>query len=287
MTTVLVTGATGTIGTQVVKSLKGKDVTLRIGLRDPSKGDAFRADGAEVVAYDYDRPETLEAAFAGVDRVFLMTPFVESALPLVQRAVAAAKAAHVKFILRLSAFGADPHATRALMLDHGQCDSAIKDSGIPWAIVQPQVFQDNTLTSRLPTIKSQNAFYGASKGGRLAVVSSADVGAVAAEILSNPDPHRGQVYMLTGPEALTNTEAAEKLSQVTGRTISYIDLAPEAYHGALTGAGLPPWAADAIVGLDLATARSEASAVTPTVQEILGRPAETFDAFLTRHREQF
>lgn len=284
MSKVLVTGATGTIGSQVVKGLVAGGASVRVGLRDPAKGDALRAAGAEVVALDLDQPETLQPAFAGATRVFLLTPFVEHFLPLVRAAVDAAKGAGVEFILRMSALGADRASPDALGREHGQSEDLVKGSGLDWAVLQPTFFQDNVFNFQGESLKQQGAFYGASKGGKVSYVSSTDVGSVAAAILAKPDAHKGKTYVVTGSEALADTEVAVLLSKAIGRAIRYVDLTPADYLGAMTSQGAPSWMAAHIVALEMVKANGWAATVAPTVQEILGRAPEGYAAFLNRNR---
>jgi uncharacterized protein YbjT (DUF2867 family) len=287
MAKVLVTGATGTIGSQVVKELVAAGASVRVGLRDPGKGGALQAQGVEVVALDLERPETLKAAFAGVERLFLLTPFVEHFLPQVKAAVDAAKAAGVTFILRMSAFGADPQSPDGLAREHGQGERLVKESGLGWAVIQPSFFQDNVLTYGGAALAQQGAIYGASKDGKVSYVSSSDVGAVAAAILSRPEAHQGKTYVLTGPEAVTGDELAALLSKVVGQPIRYVDLAPADYLGAMTSQGVPRWTAEHIVALELVKANGWAAAISPVVREVLGREPERYAAFLERSRARF
>lgn len=280
--TILVTGATGTIGSEVVRALKAKGANVKAGVRDPEQ--AKKNLGVEGVAVDFSDVKLLTQAFQGVERLFLVTPFVEHFTPLVQNAVSAAKAAGVKFILRLSAFGADANSQDGLARQHGQSEVMLKESGIAWTSIQPTFFQSNVLVYQGGALKANKAFYGASNGGKVSYISPADIGEAAATILTNPTPHNGKIYVLTGPEPLTDDEVAKKLSEVAGTNISYVNLTPEQYMQGMLSAQTPEWMARHIVDLDAVKANGWAAAVTPDLKNIIGHAGETMDSYLRRNR---
>ena len=183
MTEILVTGATGTVGSAVVDALLARDAKVRVGVRTPAKAEAVAAQGARVVKLDYDAPETLEAAFAGVERAFLLVPFVEDFDALVPRVLSVAKAAGVQHVVKMSAAGADAEAPMALARKHGLADGAVAQSGMGYTILKPTFFQDNLVKFQGQAIAGQGAFYGASAGAKVAYVSSADIARTAATIL--------------------------------------------------------------------------------------------------------
>lgn len=279
---ILVTGATGTIGSQVARSLLGRGVDVRVGLRDAAKGDALKAEGAEVVPLDFDEPSTLAGAFDGVDRLFLLTPFVETFLPQVEAAVAAAKTAGVKLVVRMSALGADPGADDGLSGQHGKAEELVKQSGIDWAVVRPTFFADNVLTYQGATV-AQGSFYGASQGGKIAYVSSRDIGDAAAAILADPTGHTGQTYTLTGPQPVSDEELAQALTAVAGRDVSYVDLPGEQLLQGQVAAGAPQWMAEHLVTLEGVKAAGWAAATTEDLGKLLDRPPEAPREFLERN----
>jgi uncharacterized protein YbjT (DUF2867 family) len=287
MTKILVTGATGTIGKQVVRALRERGLAVRAGARTPESLQDLKALGADTVRIDWDDSASLTAAFAGVDRVFLLTPFVEDDLPYVKAALAAARAAGVSFILRMSAAGADPDAPAALPRHHGQGENLVKDSGIRWAVIRPNFFQDNFVNFQSGSIKAQGAFYGAGGEGKTAYVSSVDVGASAAAILAEPDKHAGQTYLLTGPEAVSDGEAARLIGAVSGRQVNFVNLASDDLATGIRSQGAPEWQVQALLFLEYVKANGWASAVSPAVQQITGRPPENLRSFLERSKASF
>jgi uncharacterized protein YbjT (DUF2867 family) len=284
MSKILVTGATGTIGKEVVRALRAKNLDVRAGARTPEKLKALEALGAEVVALDYEDPASVKAAFQGVDRVFLLTPFVEDPIPLVKGALQAARDAGVRFVLRMSAGGADASSPAVLARHHGEGENLVKESGIPWAIIRPTFFMDNFQNYSGQSIKGQGAVYGAAGTGKIAYVSSADVGAVAAEILANPEKHASKLYEITGAEALTEEQAVAEISRALGREIKYFNMSSKDYEAALRQWGLPGWQIDGLVLLESVKANGWASGIVSTVKDLTGREPERFPSFLARHK---
>jgi uncharacterized protein YbjT (DUF2867 family) len=285
MSKILVTGATGTIGKEVVRALRAKNLTVRAGARTPEKLEALKKLGAEVVALDFNDPASVQSAFEGVDRVFLLTPFVESPVELAKGAIAAAKKAGVRFILRMSAAGADPNAPAVLPREHGIIENLVKDSGIPWAVIQPSFFMDNFFNYSGDSIKGQSAVYGASGTGKVAYVSSADVGAVAAEILANPEKHASKSYLITGGEAVTDEQAVRTLSEVLNREIKLVNMPAKDYEAALRSAQLPNWMVENLLFLEsMVKAQGWAEATVTTVKDVTGREPERLRSFFERNK---
>lgn len=282
MTKILVTGATGTIGSQVLSMLVQAGADIRAAVRRPDA--ASFGDGVEVVAYDIEAGTGVPEAFKGVERAFLLTPFVPGFEALTERAVYAAKAAGVRHVVKLSAAGADANAALWLGRSHGIGDEAVAASGMSHTILRPTFFQDNVLTYAGSTIRAQGTFYGASGGQPAAFVSSRDVAAVAAQALLDPESHAGRIYDLTGGEALTGDEVARLLSEATGSRITFTDLTPEKYAQGLRDAGTPEPFVEAFVGLEGVKSAGWAVAISPHVQQVLGRTPEAYAAFIDRHR---
>lgn len=283
MAKILVTGATGTIGSRVAQALQQQGAAVRIGVRSPEKAQA--EPGQQVVAFDFARPETVTEAVQGVDAIFLLTPFVEHFVDQVEAVVSAAKAAGVKFILRMSAFGAHPESPDSISREHGQCEERVKHSGLGWAILQPTFFADNFINFHGRGIATTGAFYGSSAGQKTAYIVSSDIAESAAAILRDPQAHQGKTYVLTGPSAHTDAEVAATLSEVLARPVSYVDLTREQLAGGLLQQGAQAWMAEHIGTLEGYKARGEAAATTAAVRTLTGREPESVKSFLSRHRE--
>ena len=233
MTHVLVTGATGTIGTQVVAALLARGATVRAGARK-----APRIEGADGVALDLTTGAGVAEALKGVDAAFCLPPFVEDMVSPVETFIAQARAAKLPFVVKLSAAGAGPDAALGLARQHGAGDAALQDSGLAYAVLRPTFFQENLANFHADSIRTSGAFYGASAGQPTAYISARDIGEAAADILLNPTAHQGQTYDIAGPEALTDSEVAELLSAILERDVKYVNLTPEALRDGMEQAAL-------------------------------------------------
>jgi uncharacterized protein YbjT (DUF2867 family) len=282
MSRLLILGATGNIGGQVARQLLDAGATVRVAVRSPDKAAALADGGAEVVRFDYDAPDTWAAALDGVDGVFVVAPFVPDFARPVRAFLQAAVDAGVSHVVKLSASGVSDDAPFALGRQHAAADAAVAASGLRHTILRPTFFMDNTLNFHGHTIRADGAFYGASAGGSVAYVSSADIAAVAAAALTNPSAHDGQTYEITGAEALTDAAVATLVGEQLGKPVSYVDLPPEQLAAGMTSAGSPEWMVEALVALEGVKAQGWAQAVSPVIPDVLGRPPETFAAFLAR-----
>jgi uncharacterized protein YbjT (DUF2867 family) len=282
MAKILITGANGTIGTATVRALRAAGAEVRAGLRSPEKGGLLRELGADIVPFDLSAPATLRSALDGVERMLLITPFVEHATELVTAAVEAAKEAGVSFLLRLSGLGADAESPALLARQHGVGERIVRDSGIAAAVIRPSFFMDNLINFSGASIKAEGAIYGAAGDGKVAFLSSRDIGRVAATILGNPEERAGKTYVLTGPSALDHDQAARALGAAIGKEVRYVNLAPEQLAAGMRQRGLPEFAVEGLVFLERVKAQGWASGVTSSVADITGRTPETLAEFLSR-----
>lgn len=288
MSKILVTGATGTIGREVTLALAKAGADVRAGVRDPAKAADLARAGAELVALDWDDPASVGRAFAGVERLFLLTPFVEDPLPMVQAALTAARDAGVQHVVRMSAAGADPSSDFALARKHGQGEEAVKASGLGWTIIQPTFFMDNLVNyGAAQSIAADGKFYGSSGQGKTSYVSAADVGAAAAAILQQPAAHAGKTYPLTGGQAWADAEIAAQLSEMLGTPVTYVDLTAEQQRDAMQPQGMPQWRIDGFVGLENVKRSGWAQEVSPAVEQLTGRAPEGLRSFLERNLAAF
>lgn len=284
MAKIVITGATGTIGREIVRALLAAKEDVRVVVHEPGGGADLQKLGAEVVVGDLDDQASLERAFKGGERLFLLTGFIENCVSEVKNAVEAAKASGLRFILRSSAAGADPSSPFLLPRHHGESEELVKNSGLGWAIIRPNFFMDNLLNYSGASIKATSMYYGAANEGKTAYVSARDIGESAAAILRDPEKHAGKTYVLTGGEAITEADVARLASEAAGREIKYINLKPEELRGGAVASGAPEWMADALVGLEYVKANGWAATPSGAVQDLTGHPPETFKAFLERNK---
>ncbi|GLW73863.1 nucleotide-diphosphate-sugar epimerase [Kitasatospora phosalacinea] len=279
---ILLTGATGSIGRHLVRRLAARGAEFRALVRDEAKG---RALGCAYAVGDFDEPASLTAAFAGVDRLFLGGPGalpVDGEQPMVRQftaAIEAAAAAGVERVVKVSVWHAAPDSLLAQGA-HGVLDRRLADALPGWTLLQPSGFLQNLL---LP-----GAF---TPDGRLvgrygdAPVSHLDTRDVAecAEVLLTGPPRPGESFVLTGPQALTDRELADRVARALHRPVGLLPLAPDETAAALTARGAPPAFAADLAALLREVAAGSLAGVTTAVPTLLGRPARTVDDFLADH----
>jgi uncharacterized protein YbjT (DUF2867 family) len=280
MTMILVTGATGNVGRNVVTGLLERGTGVRALVRDPAR--ANLPDGVEVVQGDLARPETLPAALDGVDAVFLVWPFAtaDAAPP-----VLAAIGAHTRRVVYLSAFGTpDDPEPRPGELFHTAMERLIRRSGLTWTFVRPGGFAANTLgwAASIRTDGNVQAPYGAA--GR-SLIHEKDIADVAVYALTT-DGQDGAAYELTGPEVLTQAEQVRVIGEVVGRRTAWDEIGrDEALRRMLADGWSPAFAESALTAW--AAMIDEPETVTDTVERVTGHPARTVRAWVADHADAF
>src|SRR5215813_8720169 len=274
---ICVTGAGGTVGSEVIKQLEASKTPFRAAFFSENKASAARSRGIDAVTIDYNKPETLEAAFQGCDKLFLLGPNVENQTQLELNAVEAARIAGVRHIVKLSALGAD-HEDFLLAKIHRPVEKAIQSSGLAWTILRPNGYMQNVVTYLSDTIKSQGAFYTASGDGKISHVDVRDLAAVAVKALKEPG-HEGKVYSLTGPEALTYDEIAKELSKALGRTINHVNLSPSDLKNGMLATGTPEWFTDMLLDLERYYREQRASVITGDIKKVIGKDPIKFEQY--------
>lgn len=283
---ILVTGATGTVGSEVVRQLRAMAAPVRVMVRDPAKARPAAAAGAQVVSGDFSDPASFQRALEGCDRLFVLAPVHESMADFERLAIDTAKVGGVRHVVLLSALGADPDSPAFFQRSHGEGELALSASGIPGTILRPSFFMDNLLASA-GTIKTRATFFGIWGQAKIAAIDARDIAAVATQVLVEGKPHHARTYTLTGPQALSGQEQAAVLSSVLGRTITYTNLAREQYTQALLAMGMPAWLGAAVTDLDRLAVSGESARVTDTVERVAKKRPRPLERFVRDRIESF
>lgn len=287
--TILVTGATGTVGREVVKQLAmvDSDVRVRAGVHSVIKGENLkRLPGVEIVEMDFEDEESLHAAFTHVDKVFLITPFAEDQVQMAKTLVDEAKRAGVKHIVRLSAMGADAEPGIQLGRWHREVENYIEQSGISYTFLRPASFMQNFENFSAASIKEEGRLYRSTGSGKVAYIDTRDIAAVAVEVLIG-EGYEGKAYDLTGPEALSCEEVAQIMSEETGKPVTFVDIPEGAAREAMVSQGMPGKLADALLELDGVYKAGYSNEVNDEVQSVIGRKPHTFRQFMRDYSECF
>ncbi len=271
---ILITGASGNVGREVVKQALAVGLKVRATFQSPAVAAKAPA-GLEGVIMDYAKPETIRAALHGVEKIFLVAPPVLDLPALEANFVKEVRAAGRKHIVKLSALGG-----RESMFPSGHRDSEenIEASRLPYTFLRPNGFMQNLVNYNAGTIRSQNAFYGCQGNGAVSIIDIRDIAAAAVIVLAATG-HEGKSYALTGGESLTNEQIAEKISRVVGRKISYVDLPAAELKKGIMSTGTSEWSADALIDLQRLYREGKASQVTDDVERLTRHKPIAFDQF--------
>jgi len=286
--TILVTGATGTVGREVVIQLSIiDDVRVRAGVHSIIKGENLkRLPDVEVVEMDFKNRDSLHAAFTHVDKVFLITPFSDDQVAMAKTLIDEAKAAGVKHIVKLSVIKADAAPETMIGRWHREVEKYIEDSGIAYTFLRPSSFMQNFANYDAASIKNDGRFYHSTGSGRVSYIDVRDIAAVAVEALTGSG-HEGKTYELTGPEALSNQEAADIIGEATGRQVAFVDVPEEAARNSMLQQHMPEWMVNAMLELEQGYKQNRFSETTDIVEQLAGRPPHSFRQFAQDYRECF
>jgi NAD(P)H dehydrogenase (quinone) len=278
---IAVTGATGEVGGRVARRLADRGIAQRLVVRDPSR--APELEGAEVAqASNYEATDEMEAALRGAKTLFLVSG--EEARNRVEQhkaAVDAAKAAGVERIVYLSWFHASPDTAFTFGQHHFHTEEHIRASGLSYAFCRDNIYLDY-----VPFFAgADGAIRGPGGDGRFAPVARDDVADVAVELLL--DPERQGPFEVSGGEAFSLAEAAERLGGAVGRQVTYVDETMEEAWASRRPSGEPDWVIEGWITTYVAIADGELAEPTSTVTDLTGHEPQRLEEFIERHPESY
>lgn len=271
---IAITGATGQLGRLVIEGLLKKVPAAQIVavVRDPAKAADFAARGVQVRQADYSQPATLGAAFAGVDKLLLISSSeVGRRVVQHQAVITAAKAAGVGLLAYTSILHAD-RSPLALAVEHRATEAALVASGIPHVLLRNGWYVENYTVGVGAALQHQ-AVLGSAGAGRISSASRADYADAAVAVLTAVEPQAGRRYELAGGSAFTLAEFAAEIARQSGSALVYKDLPEADYKAALLGAGLPEPLAGLLAESDVGASQGALFADDPALERLIGRPA--------------
>jgi len=271
----LVTGASGELGALVIEELVRSVPSAEIAalVRDPERGAAHRlkALGVQLRTGDYDHPETLDAAFAGTERLlFISSNATEGRVAQHCKVVEAAARAGVSLVAYTSVLHADT-SRLSLAADHWETEAALRASGLPFVILRNSWYTEN-YTARIPVALEHHTLIGAAGDGRIASAARADYAAAAAVVLTSSENPTGRVFELAGDEIYTLSELAAEISRQSGQDVAYRNLDKIAYEQALLGANVPEELAALLADSDAGAAEGALFDDSRQLSALIGRP---------------
>lgn len=281
--TLLVTGASGQLGRQVIQTLlEAGETRLLAGTRKPHKLADLAERGVPTREVDFDRPESLQGAFHGVERLLLIsTDALDQPGRRVRQhraAIDAAVAAGVRHLVYTSLPNPVPQSAALLAPDHHETEQAIRASGLGYTILRNTLYADNLLAA-LPQIVESGRWLHAAGKGKIALVTRADCARAAAAALAST--FEGQrVLNVTGPDLLDRDETSALIAAVSGRPVQAVEVPPAGLVAGMVAAGLPAPFAEVLASFDVAQSMGEYAIRSATVEELTGRAPMPLAEFL-------
>lgn len=283
---ILVTGATGLNGRELLHRLSAKGIPVRALVRNMVRAAVLSAlPNVEIMEGDMARPETLGRALAGVDRAMLISSSDPAMLDVQSNFIEAARQAGVRHVVKLSGIMPELDSPFRFARMHGEIERRLEASGMAFTHLRAGEFMP-AYFRQVPSIVARGTLFLPMGDARIASIDVGDIAEVAATVLTGSG-HEAKAYPLTGPEALSMAQVAEKLSSATGKTIRYVNVAPEDAKKAQLAAGMPAYLVEALSELFAERRKGKESHVSAIIATILGRPPTSFDEFAARNAAIF
>jgi len=282
---ILVTGATGHVGTHLVHALTERGRTTRAFVRDAEQAVRVLGPDVELAVGNFADRGSIAQALEGIDRVFLACGNVPGQVEFECAVIDEAVAAGARHLVKLSGPRADVDSTLIFERWHGEIERHLLGSGMPAVVLRPRTYMTNLL-AHAGTIQQASQIFAAVGTAPISFVDPYDVAAVAAHVLVESD-HEGRIYELSGPESLSHGQIAEELSAVLGRRIGYVDVHPEVARQAMLAEGVPEFVTDFILGFFASVQSGSLAETTDAVRRLTGREPRTFGQFARDHAAQF
>lgn len=283
---ILVTGATGTTGREVVRRLEEAGAAFRALVRKEADREALAARGVAAVVADYHEPERLAVALAGVEQLYLIGPADPPQSSGESAVVEAACRAGVRRIVKQSAMYAHDMSACVFKRWNGLVERQVMGSGLAWTVLRPTGFMQNFVNYDAAGIAAEGVLRSPRGEARVSWIDVRDIAAAAVAVLTG-DGHDGRIYDLTGPESLSDTDIAAMLSAATGRAIRHEPLSDAAWVRLMRGRGLPEAIVRSMLSLHLAYREASPEPVTGWVEVLSGEAPRSFAAFAREHAVRF
>lgn len=279
---IVITGASGQLGrlviAQLLKTVPASQIVAAA--RDPEKVADLAAKGVQVRHADYSKPDTLDRAFEGAEKILLISSSeVGQRVAQHQAVIDAARRAGVKLLAYTSVLHADTSAL-ALAEEHKQTEEALTQAGVPAVVLRNGWYHEN-YTAGVAHAVANGAHYGSAGEGRISSAARADYAEAAAIVLTASDDQAGKVYELAGDESYTLKAFAAQIAQQSGKPVVYTDLPEADYKAVLLQAGLPDFVAELLANSDAAAAKGALFDDGGQLSRLMGRPTTPLSTSIT------
>ena len=282
---ILVTGATGQAGSQVVRSLLARQARVRVLVRDAERARRLFGDAVDVAEGDLAYPPSVRAALDGADVLFLSCADDPRRVEWEIDAIDAAAAAGVRRVVRLSALLAEPGSPVAFWDWHGRIDEHLRAADVPAVVLRASFFMSNLLQAA-DAVAHAGCLVAPAGESRIGMIDPRDVGDAAAVAILGTG-HDGRTYELTGPAAVSHAQVARALGAAIGRPVEYVAAGDDEAQRAMVDAGLPPFVAEQVVRMYAVARTGGLERVTPMVPALTGRVPRDLTAFVRDHADWF
>ena len=282
---ILIVGATGANGREILELLVDSGQQIRAMVRDPDKAVHLARPKVQWVKGDLAIPATIDSALKGIRKAFIVTPVDPHAAQWLINFIEAARRAGTSHVVKFSVMGADAQSNVQILRQHGGTDQLLIRSGLDYTILRPNSFFQNLLKSA-DAVRKEGKLHQSIQNARISMIDARDVAQVAFKALVGHG-HYKKIYTLTGPEAITFDDIAGRLSTVIARPVQSVQVPFETARMAMIGAGVPEWNARAVTDLFIEFSKGTFAPVTADAQQVLGRPPRSLDHFLRDFGREF
>jgi uncharacterized protein YbjT (DUF2867 family) len=277
---ILITGASGNVGKEVVQVLGSRQVAFRVGARKPDSAPACT--GGDTVRFDFLDVRTYGPAVDGCDTVFLLRPpAIANTKQTLNRFLDVARRSGVDQVVFVSVAGAASNP----LVPHHAVEQHLRAGPTGWTVLRPGFFAQNLGDAYRNDIRYDNRIFVPAGAGRIAFIDVRDLAEVAVSALTNPAAHRGQMYTLTGAHALSFKQVAHILSTELARTIQYQPASIPRYMAHLARRGMPLTQILVQTILHVGLSFGQAQAISASLEDLLGHPPRTMHDYVRDHRE--
>lgn len=283
--TVLVTGATGNVGSHVARALLARGVAVRALVRDAGSARERLGGELELAVGDLSDAASVRRALDGVDRVFLSSADGPDKVRHEGGVADAAADAGVSLVVKASTMLAETGSPLPPLDWNGRSEDHLWRTGLPVTLLRSGFYMTNLLTAA-DQVRGGGCIFAPAGEGRIAMIDPRDIGEVAAVVLTEPG-HAGRSYRLTGPAAITYGEVARALSRATGAEVRHVDVPEDAARAGMEAAGMPDWLVEHLVRLFRLIRAGRLAETTGDVRRVTGRDPRGFAGFARDHADAF
>ena len=276
--TIFITGATGTVGQEVIREFSRRGIPVRAGVRKPSQNPQNNP-LVNFVEFDYLKPDLVRKALIGVSKIFLLSPFDPKLIDFEISLLQAAQNTGIRHIVKLSVYGAHMEPGISLTRWHQEVEDKIVQSRIPYTILRPNSFMQNFLNYSQTTIQSEGKIFAPAGSGRISFIDVRDIARTVVETLMH-ERNLNKVYTLTGPDALDHQTVAEIFSLALKRPVVYVDVPELEARAGMAASGMPDWRVKALMELYSLAKSGLTAEVTGAVKDITNQPPIAFAQFV-------